>query len=120
MYGGSLKEFEGRVDIRIFIFLSRKLLYLFLGLCYYSEKYPKMFCSSCGMEFPLTEISVINLSQVSNKAATSVNKEKLLKEYVHRKYPYAAIVSLLENVMEYECTGGISLCSIDYVHQRLR
>ena len=110
MYGGSLKEFEGRVDIRIFIFLSRKLLYFFLGLCYYSEKFPKMFCSPCGMEFPLTANfchqcgQQLNLSQVSNKAATSVNKEKLLKEYVHRRYPYAAIVSLLENVMEYECT----------------
>ena len=37
-----------------------------------------------------------DLSQVSNKAASSVNKEKLLKEYFHRGYPYAAIVSMLE------------------------
>ena len=36
------------------------------------------------------------LSQVSNNAATSADKEKLLKEYFHRGYPYAAIVSLLE------------------------
>ena len=38
----------------------------------------------------------LNLSQVSNKAASSVDKEKLFKEYSHRGYPYAAIVSLLE------------------------
>ena len=33
----------------IFIFLSGKLLYFFLGLCnywHYSDKFPKMFCSS--------------------------------------------------------------------------
>ena len=36
------------------------------------------------------------MSQVSNKAASSVDKEKLLKEYLHRGYPYAVIVSLLE------------------------
>ena len=34
--------------------------------------------------------------QVSNREAGSVDKEKLLKEYFHRGYPYAAIVSLLE------------------------
>ena len=38
----------------------------------------------------------LNLSQVSNKAASSVDKEKVLREYFHRGYPYAAIVSLLE------------------------
>ena len=30
---------EGGVGIRIFIFLSGKLLYFFLGLCYYSDKF---------------------------------------------------------------------------------
>ena len=61
-----------------------------------------MFCSSCGMECPSTANfchqcgQQLNLSQVSNKAASSVDKEKLLKEYFHRGYPYAAIVSLLE------------------------
>ena len=48
------------------------------------------------------QISVINV--VSNliwvrsriKAASSVDKEKLLKEYFHRGDPYAAIASLLE------------------------
>ena len=34
----------------------------------------------------------LNLSQVSNKAASSVDKEKLLKEYFHRGYPYAALI----------------------------
>ena len=41
----------------------------------------------------------LNLRQVSNKAASSVDKEKLLlKEYFHRGYPYPAIdiVSLME------------------------
>ena len=42
---------------------------------------------------------VSNFSQVSSKAACSVDKEKLLlKEYFHRGYPYPAIdiVSLME------------------------
>ena len=51
-YARALKE--GGVGIRIFIFLSGKLLYFFLGLCDYSDKFPKMFCSSCGMECPST------------------------------------------------------------------
>ena len=41
---------------RTFIFLSGKLLYFFLGLCGYSDKFPKRFCSSCGMECPSTAI----------------------------------------------------------------
>ena len=40
--------------------------------------------------------SATSLRQVSNKAASSVDKEKLFKEYSHRGYPYAAIVSSLE------------------------
>ena len=53
-------------------------------------------CHQCGQQ--------LNLSQVSSKAASSVDKEKLLKKYFHRGYPYVAIVSLLDdNVMEYEC-----------------
>ena len=87
---------------RIFIFLSGKLLYFFLGLCDYSDKFPKMFCSSCGGECPSTTNfchqcgQQLNLTQVSNKAASSVDKEKLLKEYFQQGYPYPAIVSLLE------------------------
>ena len=48
------------------------------------------FCYQCGQH--------LNLSQVSNKAASSNDKEKLLKnfKYFHRGYPYAAIVRLLE------------------------
>ena len=67
------------MGIRIFIFLSGKLLYFFLGLC---DKFPKMLsCSSCGMECPSSanfchQCGVqLNLSQVSNKAASSVDKE---------------------------------------------
>ena len=93
---------EGGVGIRIFIFLSGKLLFFFPGLCDYSDKFPKMFCSSRGRESPSTANfchqcdQQLNLSQDSNKAASSVDKEKLPKEYFHWGYPYAAIVSLLE------------------------
>ena len=90
------------MGIRIFIFLSGKLLYFFLGLCDYLDKFPKMFCSSCDGECPSTTNfcyqcgQQLNLSQVSNRAASSVDKEKLLlKEYFHLGYPSAAIVSLL-------------------------
>ena len=52
-YARALKE-EG-VAIRIFIVLSGKLLYVFLlGLCDYSNKFRKKFCSSCGRECPST------------------------------------------------------------------
>ena len=84
--------------IRTFIFLSGKLLYFFLGLCEYSDKFPKMYCSSCGMECPSTANfchqygQQLNLSQVSNKVASSVDKEKLLKKYFHHGYSYAALI----------------------------
>ena len=48
------------------------------------------------LESQISVINVVNNSQDSNKAASSVDKEKLPKEYFHRGYPYAAIVSLLE------------------------
>ena len=73
--------------------MSGKLLYIFLGLYDYSDKFPIMFCSLCGMECPSTENfchqcgEQLNLSQVSNEAASSVDKAKLLKEYFHRGYP---------------------------------
>ena len=85
------------VGTRSFIFLSGKLLYFFLGLCDYSDKFPKMFCSSCSMECPSAANfchqrgQQLNLSQVSNKATSSVHKEKLLKKYFHRGCPYAAL-----------------------------
>ena len=90
------------MGIRNFIFLSGKMLYFFLGLCHYSDKFPKMFFSSCGMEYPSTANfchqcgQQLNLSQVSNKATSSVDKEKTVKEV----FP-----------------SGISLRSIDYVHK---
>ena len=34
----------------------------------------------------------LNLSQVSNKAASLVEKEKLVKKYFHRGYPYAVLI----------------------------
>ena len=74
------------MGIGIFILLSWKLS-LFWGLRDYSDKFPKMFCSSCGMECPSTPNfchqcgQPLNLSQVSNKAASSVDKEKPSKKY---------------------------------------
>ena len=53
----------------------------------------KLFQSffTCGINFVSWNI-VLHLSQVSNKAASSVDKEKLLKKYFHRGYPYAAFL----------------------------
>ena len=45
---------EVGVGNRIFIFWSGKLVNFFLGLSDYSDKFPKMFCSSYGMECPST------------------------------------------------------------------
>ena len=92
------------MSTRSFIFLSGKLLY-----CDYSDKFPKMFCRSCGMECPSTANfchqcgQQLNLNQVSNKAVSSVDKEKLLKKYFHRGYPYAVLVM---------CTSGCGIGSI--------
>ena len=89
---------EGGLGTRSFIFLSGKLLYLFLRLCDYSDKFPKMFCNSFGMECPSTANfchqcgQQLNLSHLSNKAKSSVDKEKLLKKYFHRGYSYAALI----------------------------
>ena len=86
---------KGAVGTRSFTFLSGKLLYFFLCL---GDKFPKMFCSSCGGECPLTANfcsrcgQQLNLSQVSNKAARSADKEKLLKKYSHLGYPYASLI----------------------------
>ena len=55
----------------------------FLGLCNYSHKFRKMFCSSWGEQCPSTANfchqrgQQLNLSQVSYRAASSVEKEKL-------------------------------------------
>ena len=97
------------MSTRSFIFLSGKLLYFFPGLCDYSDKFPKMFCRSCGMECPSTANfchqcgQQLNLNQVSNKAVSSVDKEKLLKKYFHRGYPYAVLIM---------CTSGCGIGSI--------
>ena len=42
------------------------------------------FCHKCGQQ--------LNLSQVSNKAASSVDKEKLIKKNLRRGYPYTALI----------------------------
>ena len=98
---------EGRRSgyLEFFLFLSGELLYFFLGLCDYLDKFPKRFCSSCSMECPSTTNfchqygQQLNLSQVSNKAASSVDKEKLLKKYFHRGYLYAAFIWLCGQVI---------------------
>ena len=53
--------------------------------------FPKMFCSLCGGECPST-------ANFSIKAASSVDKEKLLKEYFHREYPQAALIVICAQV----------------------
>ena len=81
-----------------FICLRVKLLYFFLGLCNYPDKFPKMFCRSCGMECPSTANlchqcgQQLSLSQVSNKVVSSVDNEKLLKKYFNQGYPCAASI----------------------------
>ena len=60
----------------VFIFLSGKLLYFFLGLCDYSHKFPEMFCSLCGGERPSTANFCHQCGQVKNKEASSVDKKK--------------------------------------------
>ena len=78
--------------------MSGKLLYFCHGLCDYSDTFSKMFCSSYGGECPLAANfchqcgQQLNLSQDSNKAASSVDKEKLLKKFFYRGYSYAALI----------------------------
>ena len=45
----------------------------------------------CGINVVSWNIE-LHFSQLSNKAASSVDKEKLLKKYFHRRYPYAAFL----------------------------
>ena len=47
------------------------------------------FCHQCGQQ--------LYLSQVSKKAASSVDKEKLLKKFFHRGYPYAALIMCISD-----------------------
>ena len=108
-YARALKE--GGVGIRIFIFLSGKLLYFYTFLCDYLDKFPKMVCSSCDGECPSTTNfcyqcgQQLNLSQVSNRAASTVDKEKLLLRSISIGdiLPQPLLVCW-ENVREYECT----------------
>ena len=51
-----------------------------------------------GLQFKNSVVTVVRDLTVRNrtKAASSVDKEKMLKAYFHRGYPYTAIVSFLE------------------------
>ena len=77
-----------------FLFLRGRLLYFSWPV---PDKFPKVFCSS-SVECPSTANfchqcgQQLNLGQVSNKAARSVDEEKLLKKYFHRGYPYTALI----------------------------
>ena len=90
---------------RSFIFLSRKLLYFFLACVTVWTNFLKCFAVRAVGNALQAQISVINvvsnLIQVSNKAASSVDKEKLLKKYFHREYPYAAVIMCTSN-----CVSG--------------
>ena len=66
---------EGVFGIRIFMFLSEKLLYFFLGLYDYSDKFPKMFCSSCGGEFPSIAISCHQCGQQLNCVRSGIRRQ---------------------------------------------
>ena len=52
------------------------------------------FCRQFGQQ--------LNLSQISNKAVSSVDKEKLLKKYFNRGYPYAAVIIMCTS----DCGSG--------------
>ena len=88
------------MGISISLFLSGKLLYFFSGPVTIRTHFLKCFAVRAVGNALQPQIFLINqqlnLSQVSNKAASSADKEKLLKEYFHRGYLYEAIVSLLE------------------------
>ena len=61
------------------------------------------FCHQCGQQLHL-------LNQVTNKAASSVDREKLLNKYFHRGYPYAALIMCTS-----ECGSGCFKVSISKV-----
>ena len=73
-----------------FYIFEREAVDFFLDLCDYSDKFPKMFCSWCGRECSSTANfchqcgQQLNSSQASNKAASSVDKEKLFEKYFHQ------------------------------------
>ena len=85
---------EGRMSgyLEFYMFESEAVI-LFFDLCNFSDKFPKMFGRSCGMECPSTANfchqcgQQLNLSQVLNKAVRSVDNKKLLKKYLNRGYP---------------------------------
>ena len=119
---------EGRRSgYRTFIFLSGKLLYFFLGLCDYSDKFPKMFCSSCGGKCLSTTNFCHHCGQQLNWVRSRIRRHVWLKRkkwsiYIHtylhlhlhtftRSIYIGDILtqpSLVcwKNVMEYECTWG--------------
>ena len=60
-----------------------------------------MFCSSCGGKFPSIANFCHQCGQQLNWVRSRIRRQvrltrKTVKEYFHRGYPYAAIVSLLE------------------------
>ena len=57
---------------------------------------PQISVTECGQQR--------NSSQVSNKAASSVDEEKLLKKYFHRGNPPQPLLVCWKNFIEYECT----------------
>ena len=103
---------EGGVGIRIFIFLSGKLLYFFLALCDYSDKLPKIFCSSRVMECLSTANFCHQCGQQLNWVRSRIRRQvRLTRKNCYRSISIGDILtqpSLVcwKNVMEYECTWG--------------
>ena len=54
-----------------------------------------------------------NFSQVSNKMASLVDKEKLLKKYFHSGYPYAALITCTSDCGS-ECFKDVMVHFITY------
>ena len=106
---------EGGVGIRIFIFLSRKLLYFFLDLCDYSDKFPKMFCSLCGWECPSTAncINVEILKEKYKKAqcfSSNLRKKSMIK-YIS----YKNLTNLLRQLLSCKISHKIQLKNLKYL-----
>ena len=73
---------------------------MFCSLCGGECPYTRSFCHQCGQQLNY-------LSQVSDKAASSVDKEKLLKKFFHRVYPYAALIMCTS-----DCGSGCTFLSL--------
>ena len=83
------------------IFTIGKLVYFFRCLCDYSDKFPKIFRSSCGMEYPSTANFCHQCGQQLNWVRSRIRRQvRLTRKTVKGVFPsgisLAVILSLLE------------------------